>query len=143
MSFNICSISGNLCEDPVITRDGYVFERRLIEKIIDNTGYCPITGNSLTKQDLIKVHCEYLKKPRNVNNTSVPTLFEDLQNEWESVILETLHNKTELENAKQELSHALYRYDAACRVIANLIKERDAARDEMINLKASLEDEEL
>jgi pre-mRNA-processing factor 19 len=139
MSFNICSISGNLCEIPVITKDGHVFEKRLIEKVIETTGQCPITGEALTMRDLIDVKCDVLKKPRNVSNTSVPAMFGDLQGEWDGLILETFNNKKQLEMAKQELSHALYRYDAACRVIANLAKERDMARDELLNLKLSID----
>ncbi len=68
-------------------------------------------------------------KPRPPKLTSVPSLLSSLQNEWDSVMLESFTLKQQYQQVRQELSHALYQNDAATRVIARLKKERDAARE--------------
>jgi len=63
-----------------------------------------------------------------VNASSIPGLITIFQNEWDGLMLEVYNLKQNLEQVRQELSHALYQHDAACRVIARLMKERDEAR---------------
>lgn len=72
--------------------------------------------------------------PRPPNLTSVPTLLFALQNEWDAVVLETFNLRQQNAQLRQELSHALYKEDAAMRVLARVQKERDEARECVVYL---------
>ena len=65
---------------------------------------------------------------RTPSATSVPALLALFQNEWDASMLELFELKKQYGTVRQELANALYQQDAACRVIARLIKERDEAR---------------
>lgn len=125
----ICSISGDVPEEPVISRkSGLLFERRLIERHIAEYGKCPVTKEELTIDDILPVKTSKVTKPRPLQAASIPGLLGMFQNEWDALMLSNFALEQQLHTARQELSHALYMHDAACRVIARLKKERDDAR---------------
>ena len=67
--------------------------------------------------------------PRPPTHTSIPSLLHSLQNEWDALVLEVFTLKQQYNSCRQELSFSLYAQDAATRVVARLVRERDAARE--------------
>jgi len=145
-----CAISGEPPQEPVVSaKSGKVYERRLILKYINENGTDPVTGEKLEESDLIAIKacrcfqphftrrtdwfCVFIAPenaaPRPPSATSIPALLHSLQNEWDALVLETYALKQQYNSTRQELSYALYAQDAASRVVARLIRERDAARE--------------
>lgn len=50
-----CAISGVTPKEPVLSKTGYVFERRLVEEHVQRLGTCPITKEPLTENDLTDI----------------------------------------------------------------------------------------
>ncbi|KAF9817515.1 hypothetical protein IEO21_03366 [Rhodonia placenta] len=135
-----CSISGEPPQDPVISqKSGHVYERRLILKYITENSTDPITGEKLEESDLITVKANpKTAAPRPTSATSIPALLHTLQNEWDALMLETFSLKQQYNSVRQELSYALYAQDAATRVVARLMRERDAAREALASVSATM-----
>jgi pre-mRNA-processing factor 19 len=92
--------------------------------------YSPSLSESLTTHDVWHAHSDPKSAaPRPPSQSSIPALLHTLQNEWDALVLETFALKQQYNSTRQELSYALYAQDAATRVVARLIKERDAARE--------------
>ena len=134
-----CSISGVVPEQPVISvKSGHLFERSLVEKYVKETGKCPVTSESLSLDELLPLKTNKTVKARPVPASSIPGLLGIFHDEWDALMLETHTLRQSLQTARQELSHALYMHDAATRVIARLIRERDEARSAMQDVRAKL-----
>ncbi|KAG6616235.1 Pre-mRNA-processing factor 19 2 [Phytophthora cinnamomi] len=143
----LCALSGQVPVEPVVSlKSGLVFERRLLLKYLEqNQRRCPVTGAELdAEQDLLPLRAApsgskasaSASSPAAPEAASVPQLLAAFQNEWDAVMLETFTLKRHLEQTRQELSHALYQHDAACRVIARLNTENAALKERAAQLSA-------
>lgn len=139
MTTIVCAISGQPPEEPVFSpKTGHVYEKRLVVKNIESVGKCPVTKEELTKDDLVDMKVNKAVRPRPAAATSIPGMLTLLQSEWDALMTETYELKTHLDTTRKQLSHALYQHDAACRVIARLLRERDASRAQVERLQEQL-----
>ncbi|CAK9295061.1 unnamed protein product [Gordionus sp. m RMFG-2023] len=141
----VCAITNEIPEIPVLSPvSGCIFERRIIEKYLSEKEVDPINGEILTSDMLIEVKTtsnssSLIVKPRPPSATSIPALLKSLQDEWDALMLHSFTIRQQLQTTRQELSHALYQHDAACRVIARLNKEVAAAREALATLKPQVQ----
>ncbi|KAI0103796.1 WD40-repeat-containing domain protein [Nemania sp. FL0031] len=134
----LCALSGEAPQEPVVSKlSGSVFEKRLIEKYIEENGKDPVSGEDLTLDDLLPIKTPRIVRPRPPTLTSIPALLSTFQNEWDALALETYNLTEQLTRTREELATALYQHDAAVRVIARLTRERDEARDALSRVSVS------
>eukprot|EP00932_Pfiesteria_piscicida_P005109 SRR837773.15017.p2 GENE.SRR837773.15017~~SRR837773.15017.p2 ORF type:complete len:500 (+),score=199.75 SRR837773.15017:37-1536(+) len=139
MSTIVCAITGQCPEEPVFSpKTGHVYEKRVVMKLIESSGKCPVTKEELTKDDIVDMKSNKAVRPRPAAATSIPGLMTLLQSEWDALMTETYELKNNLDTTRKQLSHALYQHDAACRVVARLMRERDATRAQVVQLQEQL-----
>lgn len=134
-------VSGETPKEPVISpKSGSIFERRLIENYISTSGKDPVNDEDLTIEELVGINSvtSTIAPPKPPSFNSIPSLLSTFQNEWDSLALEVFALRKQLHKAREELSAALYHHDAAVRVAAKAIKERDEARLALQQLAVSI-----
>jgi pre-mRNA-processing factor 19 len=151
MSFT-CEISGQPLsgvtdDDIVVTPSGHVcLKRLLLTKLTENGGMDPfetIRERPLSEDQLVTLSASAATRmhksvpPPRPSVTSLPALLQLLQQEYDAIMLELFDTRKELQETRRELSQALYQNDAAVRVVARLSMERDTARQELEQWKAS------
>jgi pre-mRNA-processing factor 19 len=76
--------------------------------------------------------------PRPPSHSSIPSLLAALQTEYDASALQLFTLKKNYDDVRMELAHALYANDAAARVVARLMAERDEARSALASISGSL-----
>ncbi|CAJ1934815.1 unnamed protein product [Cylindrotheca closterium] len=135
----ICEISGeslaSTTEEIVVTPSGHTcIKRLLLAKLSENGGVDPfeqVQERPLSEDQLVTLSKKASIPPPRVHPTSLPNLLQQMQKEYDALVLELFDTRKALEDTRQELSQALYQNDAAVRVVARLSMERDAARQEL------------
>ena len=80
---------------------GQAFEKRLIEKYIQENGVDPLNQQPLNAEDLIELKASPLVKPKPPSATSIPAILKTLQDEWDAVMLNTFTLRQQLQTARQ------------------------------------------
>lgn len=70
-------------------------------------------------------------RPKAAQQQGIQALLTTFQGEWDSLMLEVFTLKQQLNASQQELAQSLYQQDAACRVIARLMKENAELKREI------------
>lgn len=139
MSTIVCAITGQLPEEPVFCpKTRHVYEKRVAMKIVESSGVCPVTKEEITKDDIVDMNFTKAARPRPATAASIPGMLTLFQSEWDALMTETCELKGNLDTTRKQLSHALYQHDAACRVVARLLRERDATRAQVVQLQEQL-----
>ncbi|CAD7969796.1 unnamed protein product [Amoebophrya sp. A25] len=126
----VCNLLGVVPHEPVISPQGYIFEKRAIETYLDSTGkFCPVTREALTAEQLLKVATLPSQIPLAPQPHSIPNLIQLLRNDMDTLLLENFMVKSENKSLKQELSTTLYTDDAATRLLVKAQREHDALRE--------------
>lgn len=154
-----CALSGETPPaDPVVTPSGHICSRRLLlTKLTENGGVDPFDSAStgggnprtLDESDLIELKLDgaggaaagtggagAVVPPRLPTASSLPALLGSVQSEYDALLLELYDTRRALEDARRELSQALYQNDASVRVVARLVMERDGAREQLAAMSA-------
>ena len=141
MPFFTCELSGETIEqDVVVTPSGHICRRSLLLKALsENGGMDPFhQDRPLAEDNLIVVQqtASSVATPSTIplatstatNSHTMTATLQQLQAEYDAVVLDLFETRRLLQETRQELTQALYQNDAAVRVVARLAMERDQAR---------------
>ena len=132
-----CELSGESVtsgEVAVVTPSGHIcLKRLLLQQLTTNGGQDPFsTGRPLTEDELVELKPAskvLIPPPRTSQFTQT---LQQLQQDYDAVLLELFDTRKLLADTRQELSQALYQNDAAVRVVARLSAEYDQVRNTML-----------
>ena len=115
-----------------------IYDKKEIERCIEENGKCPITNIEINSDDLIEVNAN--RNVPNLNTNNIKESFIDivnkLKNEYCAFVYEKNKLSKEYKEIESDLNEKIAKNEAAMLVIARLIKERDEIVDELNGYRA-------
>ena len=128
-----CTLTGQTPINPVLTPRGIVYEKNSIEEYLKTSNTCPFDNLPLNISELIPIQISTSNiHPSIIRANSFQDLLTSLQTEWNITQEELFQLKKKLAQCQKELALALYEKEAAKRVIARLISEKNLNINEKI-----------
>lgn len=141
MSHLTCALSGQCpISDPVALPTGQIVSKALILTKLVESSANPFDSNlTLSESDLLPLKTQpEILPPKPAQANSIPSILSMLSKEYDALVLELFDTRKALEETRRELSQALYQNDAAVRVIARVVMERDLARRDLAQVSATV-----
>lgn len=141
MSNLTCALSGQCpISDPVALPTGQIVSKALILTKLVESNTNPFDSKlTLSESDLLPLLTQpEVLPPKPSQANSIPSILSMLSKEYDALVLELFDTRKALEETRRELSQALYQNDAAVRVIARVVMERDLARRDLAQVSSAV-----
>jgi len=131
MATFVCGIGGAPCGDPWVTPAGGVYEKKNIDRWINEHGTDPQTERALSKEDLIKMVQAPGVRPQPPQSMSISSIIKSIRDEYDAMVLANAKMIKDNNGNKDQLRDRLYNQDAAVRVIVRLTQNLANLRMEL------------
>lgn len=120
-----CSLTGEETDEPAITPRGVIYDYNSIIDYLRDHDRCPVDNLPLKDIDLIKLQVSDTKMMSGAARaTSFLSHLQSIADEWNKAQEELFHTRKQLEQCRKELTHAIYKRDAAKNVLAKLLSDQ-------------------
>ena len=133
----VCSISGRIPKEPVVSPEGYVFDAELIREHLRGSDKCPLSGKNLSEFSLQPVNAppEFIYTRTGTVKRSIPAILKLLRMEFDQKALERLSIESEIVEAELEKAHLNRNQAAAEEVICQLLQAKQFALQKAEDLR--------
>eukprot|EP01053_Blabericola_migrator_P011888 Blabericola_migrator_1__11887@NODE_724_length_6723_cov_141_689153_g521_i0_p2_GENE_NODE_724_length_6723_cov_141_689153_g521_i0NODE_724_length_6723_cov_141_689153_g521_i0_p2_ORF_typecomplete_len559_score100_13ANAPC4_WD40/PF12894_7/0_0071ANAPC4_WD40/PF12894_7/0_014ANAPC4_WD40/PF12894_7/2_3e06ANAPC4_WD40/PF12894_7/6_9e02eIF2A/PF08662_11/2_1e06eIF2A/PF08662_11/2_7e06WD40_like/PF17005_5/2_7e05WD40_like/PF17005_5/0_018Ubox/PF04564_15/1_1e06WD40/PF00400_32/1_2e03WD40/PF00400_32/1_5WD40/PF00400_32/3_4e02 len=135
-----CQLSGNVPAEPVVDRQGHLFERRLIEEQLEKSSRCPIDGAALDKGDLIALTQVPVRAPSAIYAGDFAANVKGIVEHYDNIAMECERLRHERDDLRKEVTRNAYLRDAATAMVASKMNEIEFLKKEVAALTEKFED---
>eukprot|EP01054_Gregarina_sp_Poly1_P007002 Gregarina_sp_Poly_1__7001@NODE_380_length_9076_cov_204_162726_g313_i0_p2_GENE_NODE_380_length_9076_cov_204_162726_g313_i0NODE_380_length_9076_cov_204_162726_g313_i0_p2_ORF_typecomplete_len562_score78_97ANAPC4_WD40/PF12894_7/0_05ANAPC4_WD40/PF12894_7/89ANAPC4_WD40/PF12894_7/0_3ANAPC4_WD40/PF12894_7/0_0052Ubox/PF04564_15/1_2e05Ubox/PF04564_15/6_6e03WD40_like/PF17005_5/0_16WD40_like/PF17005_5/0_17Prp19/PF08606_11/9_8e05WD40/PF00400_32/0_24WD40/PF00400_32/7_9e03WD40/PF00400_32/9_6WD40/PF00400_32/8_1 len=136
-----CQLSGLVPSEPVVDKQGHLFEKRIIEEQLDKSARCPIDGHILEKKDLIFISQTPVRAPSAAYSDDLASLLKGIQDHYDNQAIECQRLRAERDDLRKTVAHNMYLRDAATTLLAKHMDRLEFLEKENTELRAQMDGE--